>query len=44
MIDDGKNPFEDMLDIRDESKDYDIAISNDSEIDSVVNEFENAEE
>ena len=44
MIDDGKNPFEDMLDIRDESKDYDIAISNDSEIDSVVNEFENGEE
>lgn len=44
MIDDGKNPFEDMLDIRDESKDYDMAISNDSEIDSVVDDFENTEE
>lgn len=44
MIDDGKNPFEDMLDLRDESKDYEIAISNDSEIDAVVNDFENTEE
>ena len=44
MIDDGKNPFEDMLDIHDESKDYDVVISNDSEIDSVVDDFENSEE
>ena len=44
MIDDGKNPFEDMLELRDESKDYEIAINNDSEIDAVVNDFENSEE
>lgn len=44
MIDDGRNPFENMLDIRDESKDYDVAISNDSEINSVVDDFEKAEE
>ena len=44
MIDDGRNPFENMLDIRDESKDYDVAISNDSEIDSVVDDFEKSEE
>ena len=42
MIDDGRNPFENMLDIRDESKDYDVAISNDSEINSVVDDFERA--
>ena len=44
MIDDGRNPFENMLHIRDESKDYDVAISNDSEINSVVDDFEKAEE
>ena len=44
MIDDGRNPFENMLDIRDESKDYDVAISNDSEINSVVDDFEKSEE
>jgi hypothetical protein len=44
MIDDGKNPFEDMLELRDESKDYEIVINNDSEIDAVVNDFENSEE
>ena len=44
MIDDGKNPFEDVLELRDESKDYEIAINNDSEIDAVVNDFENSEE
>jgi hypothetical protein len=33
-----------MLELRDESKDYEIVINNDSEIDAVVNDFENSEE
>ena len=44
MIDDGRNPFDDMLDIRDESKGHEVAISNDNEINSVVDDFSKSEE
>ena len=44
MIDDGKNPFEGQETIEDEEKTYPETEPYDSEIESVVDEFENGEE
>lgn len=44
MIDDGKNPFEGQETIEDEEKTYLKTEPYDSEIESVVDDFENAEE
>lgn len=44
MIDDGKNPFEGQVTIEDEEKTYLKTEPYDSEIESVVDDFENAEE
>ena len=44
MIDDGKNPFDGLENIEEEIKDYAKPSSIDSEIESVVDDFETAEE
>ena len=44
MIDDGKNPFEDQETIENEENTHNETKSYDSEIESVVNDFENGEE
>lgn len=44
MIDDGKNPFEGLEHIEDEEKTYQETEPYDSEIESVVDDFENGEE
>ena len=44
MIDDGKNPFEGQETIEDEEKTYPETEPYDSEIESVVDDFENGEE
>jgi len=44
MIDDGKNPFEGLEHIEDEEKTYQETVPYDSEIESVVDDFENGEE
>ena len=44
MIDDGKNPFEGLENIEDEEKTYPETEPYDSEIESVVDDFENGEE
>jgi len=44
MIDDGKNPFDGLKNVEEEIKDYAKPSSIDSEIESVVDDFETAEE
>lgn len=44
MIDDGKNPFDGLVNVEEEIKDYAKPSSIDSEIESVVDDFETAEE
>ena len=44
MIDDGKNPFDGLENVEEEIKDYAKPSSIDSEIESVVDDFETAEE
>tara|TARA_Y100000589_G_scaffold61876_1_gene53051 strand:+ start:45504 stop:46082 length:579 start_codon:yes stop_codon:yes gene_type:complete len=44
MIDDGKNPFDGLENVEEEIKDYAKPTSIDSEIESVVDDFETAEE
>ena len=44
MIDDGKNPFEGQETVEDEEKTYPETEPYDSEIESVVDDFENGEE
>ena len=44
MIDDGKNPFDGLENVEQEIKDYAKPSSIDSEIESVVDDFETAEE
>tara|TARA_B100001121_G_scaffold32930_1_gene27615 strand:- start:32819 stop:33397 length:579 start_codon:yes stop_codon:yes gene_type:complete len=44
MIDDGKNPFDGLENVEEEIKDYAKPKSIDSEIESVVDDFETAEE
>jgi len=44
MIDDGKNPFDGLESVEEEIKDYAKPSSIDSEIESVVDDFETAEE
>ena len=44
MIDDGKNPFDGLDNVEEEIKDYAKPSSIDSEIESVVDDFETAEE